>query len=185
MSKFQTVWSDLIIASYCPINDYENEAILNREKKIWTIIGVIGMISLCIFGITGYAYLKFRKWKREYSLIIEEKDNLLNSASAFRTQYEIDGLGVLVGLAKSKDPAFFLKFNELNPDFKNKLLKKYPNLSLNDVEFCSYLWMNFNTKEIATYAIMSVRAVEAKKYRIRKKICMFSNININQQMMDI
>lgn len=75
--------------------------------------------------VITFAYFGFGKYKKKQSLIIEEKNSLLDSTSKFKAQYEIDNFGVLVELAKAKDPAFFLKFNEFNPGFKDKLLKKY------------------------------------------------------------
>lgn len=161
----------------------ENKTLLNREKKNYTIIGIVVIFSGLI--IIAFGYLRFRNYKRRQIFLIEEKDNLLDSTTKFKTQYEIDNLGLLLELAKAKDPAFFLKFNEFNPEFKDKLLEKYDSLNLNDVEFCSYLRMNFDTKEIAIYANMTVRAVEAKKYRIRKKMGIFSTDNINLQVLDI
>lgn len=161
----------------------ENKILLNREKKHYTIIGII--IILIGLIIITFAYLKFRTYKKNQTIIIQEKDNQLESITKFKTQHEIDTLGVLHELAKAKDPIFFLKFNEFNSGFKDKLLKNHNSLNLNDIEFCSYLRMNFDTKEIAIYANMSVRAVEAKKYRIRKKLNLSSSDNINLYILDI
>mgnify|MGYP001767970503 CR=1 FL=1 len=54
--------------------------------------------------------------------------------------------------------------------FFRKLKAKYPSLTPNDLRLCSYLRMNFTTKEIANLINISSRAVEIGRYRIRRKI---------------
>ncbi|HAM97343.1 MAG TPA: hypothetical protein DCQ26_01925 [Marinilabiliales bacterium] len=52
-----------------------------------------------------------------------------------------------------------------------KMLKeKYPKLTNNDIRLCSYLRMNFSSKEIAQLLNISTRAVEISRYRLRKKL---------------
>ena len=52
--------------------------------------------------------------------------------------------------------------------FNKTLLQHFPNLTPHDLRLCSYLKMNFSTKEIARLLNISVRAVEISRYRLRK-----------------
>ena len=54
--------------------------------------------------------------------------------------------------------------------FFKKLLENYPDLTPNDLRLCSYLRMNFSTKEIAKLLNISTRGVEISRYRLRKKL---------------
>jgi DNA-binding CsgD family transcriptional regulator len=54
--------------------------------------------------------------------------------------------------------------------FFRKLKVKYPSLTPNDLRLCSYLRMNFSTKEIANLTNISSRAVEIGRYRLRRKL---------------
>ncbi len=60
----------------------------------------------------------------------------------------------------------------IHPDFIRMLNTVYPNLSTGDIKLCCYLKMNQTTKDIARWTSLSVRAVENKRYRLRKKLAL-------------
>jgi hypothetical protein len=91
----------------------------------------------------------------------------------------------IVQLAINNNPAFLTKFNEFDPVFSKTLLGMAPNLVASEIEFCALLRLNFETKEIARYTKSSVRAAEGKKYRIRKKLNIPSDQDINIWMTHI
>lgn len=61
-------------------------------------------------------------------------------------------------------------FNNLDKDFLKKLKEKHQDLTPNDLRFCTYLRLNLSSKEIAPLLNISVRSVEIKRYRLRKKL---------------
>ena len=63
-------------------------------------------------------------------------------------------------------------FNIIFDDLLQKLIKRYPTLTKNDIRLCSYLKLNMSTKEIATLLSVSERSVESNRYRLRKKLGM-------------
>ncbi|WP_108869646.1 triple tyrosine motif-containing protein [Aquimarina aquimarini] len=63
-------------------------------------------------------------------------------------------------------------FNNTDRDFLNKLKAKHADLTPNDLRFCTYLRLNLSSKEIAPLLNISVRSVEIKRYRLRKKLCL-------------
>ena len=65
---------------------------------------------------------------------------------------------------------FQMQFSSAHPYFMESLKKKFPNLKVADIKLCCYIKMNMNTKEIARINGLSVRAVENKRYRLRKKL---------------
>jgi DNA-binding CsgD family transcriptional regulator len=64
--------------------------------------------------------------------------------------------------------------------FFRKLKNKYPTLTPNDLRLCSYLRMNFTTKEIANLTNISSRAVEIGRYRLRSKLNLNHDINLTE-----
>ncbi|MDX9729442.1 MAG: hypothetical protein RBT50_09275 [Bacteroidales bacterium] len=64
--------------------------------------------------------------------------------------------------------------------FFSKLKKKYPSLTPNDLRLCSYLRMNFTTKEIANLSNISTRAVEIARYRLRSKLGLSHDVNLTE-----
>jgi hypothetical protein len=109
---------------------------------------------------------------------IERSEGSLSSS-------KIEELKEVVQLAISNNPAFLTKFNALDPDFCKKLLRLAPNLIATEIEFCILLRLNFETKEIARYTKSSVRAVEGKKYRVRRKLNIPSDQDITIWMINI
>jgi len=61
-------------------------------------------------------------------------------------------------------------FNNTDKDFLKKIKDLHPNLTPNDLRFCTYLRLNLSSKEIAPLLNISTRSVEIKRYRLRKKI---------------
>jgi DNA-binding CsgD family transcriptional regulator len=74
-----------------------------------------------------------------------------------------------------------LKFSQQG--FFKKLKEKYPDLTNNDLRLCSYLRMNFSTKEIARLLNISTRAVEISRYRLRKKMNLSHLVNLTEHLM--
>ena len=64
--------------------------------------------------------------------------------------------------------------------FFSRLKKKYPALTTNDLRLCSYLRMNFTTKEIANLSNISTRAVEIARYRLRTKLNLSHDVNLTE-----
>ena len=61
-------------------------------------------------------------------------------------------------------------FNNADKDFLKKIKSLHPELTSNDLRLCAYLRLNLSSKEIAPLLNISVRSVEVKRYRLRKKI---------------
>jgi DNA-binding CsgD family transcriptional regulator len=61
-------------------------------------------------------------------------------------------------------------FDNADKDFLQSVKEAHPNLTSNDLKLCAYLRLNLSSKEIAPLLNISVRSVEIKRYRLRKKI---------------
>ncbi len=61
-------------------------------------------------------------------------------------------------------------FNNADKDFLKKVKEVHSDLTPNDLKLCAYLRLNLSSKEIAPLLNISVRSVEVKRYRLRKKI---------------
>jgi DNA-binding CsgD family transcriptional regulator len=79
---------------------------------------------------------------------------------------------------------FMLHFNELHGDFLKRIKQTYPTLTPKDLKLCGYLRMNLSTKEIASLMNVSIRGVEASRYRIRKKCELESTHNLTEFLME-
>ncbi len=76
--------------------------------------------------------------------------------------------------------SFKLHFEQVHPDFFNKLLKRNPSLTSNDLRLCGFIKMNLSTKDIAKILNISDRAIQTSRYRIKKKLNLAPDVNLIQ-----
>ncbi|MEL6671307.1 MAG: triple tyrosine motif-containing protein [Bacteroidota bacterium] len=78
---------------------------------------------------------------------------------------------------------FEYHFDQVHGHFLQNLREVYPGLTSKDQRLCAYLKMNLSTKEIAQLMNISVRGVEISRYRLRKKLALPRETNLNEFMM--
>ena len=71
---------------------------------------------------------------------------------------------------KRKEDLYSDQFNAAYPGYLEYLTRTYVDLTTSDLKLCTFLRMNLNTKEIAEIMGLSVRSVESRRYRLRKKL---------------
>lgn len=80
---------------------------------------------------------------------------------------------------------FEKSFNEAHEDFFKKLKAEYPSLVPNDLKLCAYLRLNMSSKEIASLLNISLRGVEIRRYRLRKKVNIPKEKNLSEFMLEL
>src|SRR5690606_14560199 len=93
-------------------------------------------------------------------------------------EVSIEKIKELNHLVKTNDPSFMVKFHEAFPGFA-RTVSSYADPALNnpEIEICACTKLNFSTKEIALYRNYTLRSVENRKYRIRKKLKLGSEVD--------
>ena len=76
-------------------------------------------------------------------------------------------------------------FNNADKKFFKKVKKHHPELTSNDLRLCMFLRMNLNSKDIAPLLNISPRSVEIKRYRLRKKLQLEREINLNEYFINL
>lgn len=76
-------------------------------------------------------------------------------------------------------------FNEAHESFFKKLKSNYPDLVPNDLKLCAYLRMNMSSKEMASLLNISLRGVEIRRYRLRKKLNIPHDKNLVEFLMEL
>lgn len=90
------------------------------------------------------------------------------------------------GLNDERDWNIFeTSFNETHENFFKKLKAQYPELVPNDLKLCAYLRMNMSSKEIASLLNITLRGVEIRRYRLRKKLNLDHDKNLAEFFMQI
>lgn len=76
-------------------------------------------------------------------------------------------------------------FNNADKDFLKKVKSKHPGLTPNDLKLCAYLRLNLSSKEIAPLLNISVKSVEVKRYRLRKKMNLPHEYSLTNHILEI
>ena len=76
-------------------------------------------------------------------------------------------------------------FNEAHESFFKKLKANHPDLVPNDLKLCAYLRMNMSSKEMASLLNISVRGVEIRRYRLRKKLAVPHDKNLTEFLIEL
>ena len=89
-------------------------------------------------------------------------------------------------LSSGKDWQNFKEaFDNADQDFLKNLKNMHPSLTHNDLKFCAYLRLNLTSKEIAPLLNISIKSVEIKRYRLRKKLKLESEKNLTDYIMSL
>ncbi|MDP5230519.1 MAG: two component regulator three y domain-containing protein [Cellulophaga sp.] len=76
-------------------------------------------------------------------------------------------------------------FNNADTEFLKKTKQIHPDLKPNDLRLCAYLRLNLSSKEIAPLLNISVRSVEVKRYRLRKKLDLPHESNLTDYILNL
>lgn len=89
-------------------------------------------------------------------------------------------------LKNDDDWEFFEQaFNNADKDFLKRLKELHPALTNHDLKLCAYLRLNLSSKEIAPLINISVKSVDIKRYRLRKKIALQHDQNLTEYILSL
>jgi DNA-binding CsgD family transcriptional regulator len=113
---------------------------------------------------------------------------MIDKSANAEARKELQSLANLLSFDEKLDEdwaQFAYHFDKVHVNFLNRLRIRFPQLTPNDEKLCAYLRMNLNIKETAQMLNISVRGVEASRYRLRKKLNLPNEANLAEFMMGI
>ncbi|MGN7756799.1 helix-turn-helix transcriptional regulator [Chryseobacterium sp. 22532] len=150
---------------------------LSPVKEWYIRVYKVMEIAFCTF-VGMYFIHRKEKMIIKYYVEKERLNDFINKTDKINFS---DGL---YELAMSKNSLFITYFKSQFPDYFDKILESCPNLVSSELEICALLKLNLSTKEIATATNTTVRAVENKKFRIRRKFNLPSETDLNLYMIN-
>lgn len=89
----------------------------------------------------------------------------------------------LAGLDSNADwDEFKHYFTKVHPEFYQRLDEKHPDLTPKDRKLCALLALGLSTKDIASLTFREVRSVETSRNRLRKKLDLPTEVNLEDYM---
>jgi DNA-binding CsgD family transcriptional regulator len=133
-----------------------------REKELVSIALQIEQKNRLIDTI----YHKLKKTLQHPTSIEKELNNIL--------------IDVKISFNVQKDIAVFTeKFENLHHDFIAKLKNDYPELTIKEIKFLSFLKIGLSTKQVASIQNVTPAAVHKMRYRIKKKINLEKDVSLD------
>lgn len=170
LNMYSAVILDDFIIKNTELNSYDQKAL--QLLNVSCILIVQFLIYLIIVD----------KWE-SYNLLVNR--NLLKREEITHLQSEVirlkavlntniiseDFLNELIECIPLSDTIFIDKFEMIYPDFfkKVKAIAHQP-LNQGDLKYCALFKLGYTTKQIAIYTNTTIKSVESRKYRIRKKL---------------
>jgi DNA-binding NarL/FixJ family response regulator len=75
---------------------------------------------------------------------------------------------------------FQQNFDVIHENFFRHIKSKYPEMTTHDLKLCAFIRLNLSTKEIASLLNITVRGIEAARYRLRKKFGITAEQNLTE-----
>lgn len=175
------------------LNNNEKEAVnlavntlveLNKEEKekdrktFYAIALVIIVIFLIVFYFIRKIYIQ-KELKKDK--IIEKK---ILETDVLKSKVN-DSFDEIIQLMENRSPLFLMRFKEVYPEFYEKLITHTPELTEHDVKFSAYIRLNLTNKEICQYENISLRGIETKRYRLKKKLKLPSNTELQKWILEL
>ncbi len=150
------------------------------EKKMSTLFSEISDLSTKIRSKEEeVSHLRIESFQQ-----LKSKEKLVENLKKVDTNNSSFTIPALIANLKSElleDAQLRLIKNDLeayNHEFIRRLKTLHPNLTLTDLEICSYLRMSLGRKEIARLRFTSVDAVKKTRNRLRKKLGISSEVDL-------
>ncbi|MCT4288142.1 hypothetical protein HZP25_15665 [Elizabethkingia anophelis] len=145
------------------------------NRKMWVYIVVLGIFCL---GSGIYTY-------KQISALRRKKKLLRNGVNKLNEQIGDQKYDEMIALAKKNDSAFLVKFQEIYPDYINRLKDRNPDLENSELIFAALIKLNFTSKEIASFTFIEHASVQQRKRRLRKRLNIPSEVDLYRYFNEI
>ncbi|RKS95859.1 hypothetical protein [Chryseobacterium defluvii] len=150
------------------IEDEKKQIEASKKNLYYTLGGLLlGIIILSILS-----FLHDRKIRRKDLLLKKNKAYILQNERKVKEleQKVNESFEEIIQLAKENSPEFWGRFQEVYPEFRKKTLDINSNLKTSELILSAYIYLGFNTKDIADYTFKAVQTIKNNKYNLRKRL---------------
>lgn len=158
------------------LNEVMKEEKAQHEKEVRESQKLTLLIASLLILITAFIIYLLKKSKSKNQKTLEITKQLQSEKAVQEKEKVILKLQIneafdeVRKLAKENSPEFFTRFQEVYPHFTLKMLEINPKFKVSELTFAAYIYLGFNTKEIADYTFKAVKTIENNRYNFRKKL---------------
>jgi DNA-binding response OmpR family regulator len=126
----------------------------------------------------------------EFNLKVMDEISLLRTEFGSRNRKLAEGLQrmehqISMKIKGESWQQFETYFNNVHPRFFETLTTKYPDISPAELKLAAFLRLNFSTKEIASIIFLSPDSIKTSRTRLRKKLDLSPDDNLNTFLMSV
>ena len=149
-----------------------------QKSKLFRIV----IWALIFASISIGAFLIARNRNSKNKLIKKDKQLTFKTEQIGLLEEELESniFNDIIELAKNNSPEFLPLFGEMYPEFVEAMKQLDPDIRSSELYFCALAYLNFSTKDIANFTFVTIRAVQVRKNRMRKKYNINSEIDFNE-----
>jgi tetratricopeptide (TPR) repeat protein len=177
----------ILIAIWSQYRLYKEKSIsAERQQKI--LNNDLGIKKLELTAISTFIAQRndhLKNLKHKIKKFIIEDEVILDETNSSKFIRKVNRNIDLLINSDSNYKNFENQFVQVYPNFHKALLSLHPSLSPSDLRLCSYIKMNQSSNEIAQLTGVSIRTVESQRYRLRKKIDIEKDDNLNGYLIRI
>ncbi|TJY60107.1 tetratricopeptide repeat protein [Sphingobacterium alkalisoli] len=158
-----------------------------NSRGLESILIVALPISISLFMLVWYIGRPFAK-RKQYEESETENESFTEVSRVSEEQLSPNAiqLSELYNLAKANNPLFLTKFCSYYPRYIDRLNQlAFPELVSSELEICAYLKLNLDTKEISRYTYRSIRSIENRRYRVRKKLNLSPDTDLKNFLLNL
>lgn len=145
-------------------NQYER--VSERSERVRNRITLVACIAVGILIFLFYYIRKIRSVNRRKRTQLTKKEEVVKDL-----QKKVDqAFEEVFQLARQNSPNFYIRFQQCYPEFEGQLLRRCPELKNSELVLLGYVYLNFQSKEIADYTFKSTKTIQNRKHLLRKKL---------------
>ena len=128
---------------------------------------------------------------KKNDILVRIKEELIVQKEQLGSQYPKKYFEKIIrfideNLSSEDDWAVFQSnFDRIHENFFRNLHVRYSELTSNDLRLCAYLRLNLSSKDIANLMNISLKGVEAGRYRLRKKLNISAEKSLTEFMIEL
>ncbi|WP_120233040.1 tetratricopeptide repeat protein [Chryseobacterium sp. AG363] len=131
----------------------------------------IGLLVVLIIASSAFMFIRQTKNHKKKLIIEKEKVILEKEVETQELKQKVnESFNDLLQLAKENSPQFWVRFQEVYPQFLNKMLAVNSKFTNAELVLSAYIYIGISTKDIASYTFRSLKTIENTRYSLRKKL---------------